>query len=180
MNHHQYADWLLVGEQELSLEQSRELHAHLEQCEQCRTLASALIKMESAIKEADLASPAPGFADRWQIRLEESKQHLYRRQILLTLVLLFGGLILLIGVMAGWLWPWLRSPDLLFYTWVYQLFTMYSYADSLQNLVSNLFGFSSGIVPWVTVIFGIGLMSEVFVLWFVSIRLFFIPRRVVR
>lgn len=178
MNHQIYLDWLFEDAQDLSAQQTLSLREHLEVCEQCRALSESFQSLESVLSTAEAAAPEAGFAHRWQTRLESSQQHLYRRQIMTALGLVAAGLVLLIGLMLIVLWPWLRSPSLLFYTWAYQLFSIYTYADALRDFASPLLNAPSSAIPLIGLVFSIGFLCELAVLWVVSFRLLTNPRRI--
>jgi hypothetical protein len=81
---------------------------------------------------------------------------------------------------ALWAYPWLRNPSLLLWTWVYQWFSMFSYANVLQELGVSLLQGVSGIIPLAALVIGLGLLSELAVLWVVSFRLLTNPRSVLK
>jgi len=178
MNHQTYQDWLFADAEDLSPIQAHSLQEHLQVCEQCQSLSSAFYSLEAALNADEMAAPEPGFTRRWQARLEASQQHIYRRQIVTTFSTIVFGLVALAGLMLAILWPWLKSPSLLFYTWVYQVFSFYTFADALRNLASPLLNFSKSAFPLMGIVFGFGLLSELAVLWVVSYRLLTSPRRV--
>jgi hypothetical protein len=179
MNHQIYLDWLFEDAQDLTAQQSQALQNHLTGCEQCRALTASLKSLESSFSQAEVASPLPGFASRWQTRLSTNREAIHRRQIITIFSILVSLLALFLVLMVVFLWPWLRSPSLLFYTWIYQLFSLYTYADTLRDLAFPIFGASYSAIPWITLIFGLGFFSELVVLWIVSYRLLTNPRRVI-
>jgi hypothetical protein len=178
MNHQPYLDWIFEDDRLLSAQQTMALHEHLETCENCRTLAGSFKDLETALNKSELLSPEPGFSTRWQVRLQDNRNRAHRRQLITLLSLVLGGLFLLGGALVWMAWPWLRSPNLLFWTWIYQLFTIYTYADALQDLASPILNLSGGIFPWIAWVFSLGLLSELAVLWVVSFRLLTNPRRI--
>lgn len=178
MNHQIYQDWLFEDAQDLSPLQAQSLQQHLEACEQCRSLSNAWHELETTLECDEMLLPAPGFALRWQKRLEDSQRRIYRRQVVRSLSLIIAGMALLAGLMLAGLWPWLRSPSLLFYTWVYRVFSIYTFADALRNLASPLMNLSTRAVPLAAMVFGFGFLCELAVLWVVSFRLLTNPRRI--
>ncbi|HEY5903641.1 MAG TPA: hypothetical protein VIU39_13890 [Anaerolineales bacterium] len=93
MNHQPFETWLLE-EQRLSLEDKRELDAHLRECTRCTSLAETGLALHSA----RMAAPAPGFTVRFQQRLEAHRLAERRRRFFGVILFAVSGLGL-----AGWL-----------------------------------------------------------------------------
>jgi hypothetical protein len=180
MNHQFYTDLLFEDTEDLSPEQSQILNAHLESCENCRSLARAFFGLEAVLNQADMVEPEPGFTARWQTRLENNRLQAYSRQIIKTSVFVLGGLLLLSGAMLLMIWPLLRTPSLVFWTWVYQLFSLYTYVGAFEDFVASLFRSSMGVTPLIAWVFCLGMLSELAVLWIISYRLITNPRRVIK
>ena len=180
MNHQFYVDLLFDDAEDLTSDQSLVLHEHLETCEDCRSLIGAFSNLEKVLGESGLQAPNPGFTTRWQTRLEASRQGAHRRQTLAILGFVGVGSLALLVLMIVLLWPWLRSPDLLFWTWVYQLFSLYTYLRAMREIISPLAEVSPFILGLIAWFFGLGLISELAVLWVVSLRLITNPRRVTK
>ncbi len=96
MNHRPFEDWLL-DDQPLTIEQKRELQAHLRSCPACAAIAESNL----ALHAVHMVSPATGFSDRFQTRLIQRRQEQRWRQIIGTVILVLGGL----GILA-----WLAGP----------------------------------------------------------------------
>ncbi len=90
MNHQPFEDWLLE-DQPLTLEQQRELQAHLRSCPACTAIAESNLALHSV----HMISPAAGFARRFQTRLAHRREQQRWRQIIGTVILVLGGLALL-------------------------------------------------------------------------------------
>ncbi len=99
MNHRPFEDWLLDDET-LTPQQTRELQAHVRDCASC----SAIAESNLALHSTRLVSPAPGFADRFRVRLEKRRREQRWRQVIGTLVLVLGG----VGLVY-----WLAGPFIL-------------------------------------------------------------------
>ncbi len=179
MNHQSYVNWIFDNDQDLTTQQADDLNEHLHACERCQSLADSLHNLEAALDQAELIGPQSGFVTRWENRLEASRKRLHRRQIIITLSFVVAGLAVLLGVLVFAAWPWLRTPSLLFWTWIYQLFTIYTYLDALRELASPLLAGSRGAIAMLVWVFGLGLLSELAVLWVVSYRLLSNPRRII-
>ncbi|MCB9111845.1 MAG: hypothetical protein H6634_11410 [Anaerolineales bacterium] len=96
MNHQPFETWLL-DDKVLTAAEKRELNSHLRTCKTC----SALAETGLALRSARAASPAPGFALRFQHRLAAQKA-LERRRLL-------WGMILLIAIGLG-VFGWFVAP----------------------------------------------------------------------
>jgi len=179
MNHQIYIDWIFEDAQNLTTQQAVDLGDHLQDCERCRSLVDSFHNLEAALDQAEMVGPQSGFVSRWENRLAASSERFHRRQIITTFSFVVAGLAILLGVLIFAAWPWLRTPSLLFWTWVYQLFTVYTYLDAAREFASPLFAGSRGIVAMFAWVFGLGLLSELVVLWVVSFRLLTNPRRII-
>ncbi len=106
MNHRPFEDWLLEDEH-LTAQQERDLQMHLRGCTSCSAIAGANL----ALHLARPAIPADGFTVRFGMRLAEWRRQQRWRQILGTIVLVFGGLTLLYWLTGSVLLTALRSPS---------------------------------------------------------------------
>ena len=176
-NHLPFEDWLFSDEP-LDPEQSRTLQAHLQDCLSCREKDLAWHEVETRLKAAPVLSPAPGFTLRWQARLAAERLRKERRQTLYILLFSLGGAGLLLFIL-GWLTlPALRSPEPLFWASVYRLFSLFTLANLARDSFTSLFQSISGVIPVTLWILFAGLLSELAVLWIVTLRLLTKPRRV--
>ena len=180
MNHKPAIDWLFVDPDELSQPQTRELQEHLAECDNCQELAESYRQLAVALKRSDTVGPEAGFASRWETRLQASREKAHRRQIVATMAFVFGGIVVLVGLLVLLAWPWLRSPDLLLWTWVYQLITMVTYANALREVVVPALWDLKDLMPLAAWVFGTGMFCEMAVLWVVSYRLLTNPRRITK
>ena len=105
MNHRPFEDWLLE-DQSLTSQQQRDLQGHLRSCTSCTAIAESNL----ALHTTRWVSPAAGFTDRFNLRLAEWHRQQRSRQILGTLVLVFGGLALLYAVAGAAIQHALKSP----------------------------------------------------------------------
>ncbi len=98
MKHQPYEDWVF-SQEDLDLDQRKELQVHLKLCERCNFLASTLADAEKNLFSEAMISPESGFTSRWRTRLEKRKQGSFKRQTsLLFGVLSIGAAILSIPV----------------------------------------------------------------------------------
>ena len=181
MNHTRYQDWLFeLSEGPLGPEQVVALDAHLRDCPDCRSLAESWGHAERSLRRAELAAPQPGFSQRWQARLAQSRQRLHRRQTIAVLSAGSVGVLLLLVILATLAWPWLHSPSLLLWAWVYQVFGIYLAAAQTGRALQSVFSELSGAISLVIWIFALGLFSMLSVLWVVSYRILTNPRRIMK
>ena len=78
MNHQPFEEWLLSDES-LSPEEEQSLQAHLEICKECPQLSTAWQEVRAEIQRIPAISPAPGFSQRWEARLEAERVRQQRR-----------------------------------------------------------------------------------------------------
>ena len=180
MNHKPAIDWLFEDPDELSQTQSNVLQEHLADCDCCQELAEFYRQLAIALKKSEQVGPEAGFASRWQVRLQASREKAHRRQIMATLAFVLGGILVLVGLLVFIAWPWLRSPNLLLWTWIYQLITLFTYANALREVVVPAIWEITDLMPLAAWVFGFGLLSEMAVLWVVSYRLLTNPRRITK
>jgi hypothetical protein len=113
MVHRPYEDWLL-NDEKLTLEQERELRQHTSTCVACAALARANL----ALRSASMAAPAPGFALRFQARLEAERRVEKKRAVLGMGFLTLAGAGLLVLLVLPLL-PYLSVPPAeLFVAWI--------------------------------------------------------------
>ena len=105
MNHRPFEDWLL-DDQDLTSDQERDLQSHLRLCTSC----SAIVESNLALHTAKMVSSLPGFTDRFKTRLIRRRIEQVRRQVVGTLVLVLGGLVLLYWVSGSMIQEALSSP----------------------------------------------------------------------
>jgi len=180
MNHKPYFDWLFEEADMLTTTQSKALQEHLGDCNSCQSLSDSLHQLETVLSRAEQVGPEAGFSTRWQARMVAHREQTQHRQILATLIAILCGIFLLTGVFVYLAWPWLRTPNLLIWTWIYQWFTLYAAADAVRDTISALFRGMSSIIPVTGWVLSLGILSELAVLWVVSYRLLTRPRRVTK
>jgi predicted anti-sigma-YlaC factor YlaD len=179
MNHQPFEDWLFEQE-DLTEQQSVELLEHLQACETCRSLGSALNEMETSLRAQPVLAPEVGFSERWQRRLEAERQRAHRKQTLSMLFLCAGGAVILLATLLVLVWPWLRSPEALAWVGLYRMLVVYSYIQGVGKTFGDMFLSLAGATSLVVWIFAFGLFSELSMLWVVSYRLLTNPRRITK
>jgi hypothetical protein len=166
MNHQPFEDWLLDDES-LTTQQQRELQVHLRSCTLCSAIAASNLELHTK----HLATPQPGFTERFRPRLIVWKKEQLRRQAIGTIVLVAAGVALLYAVAGPAMLEAVRSPaawmrDVTVY--VLSLFTMARVAGQVGGVVIRSL---SGLIPtgawWAVMAGGFGLG----VLWTFEMRL---------
>jgi len=167
MDHRPFEDWLL-NNQTLSANEKRQLNAHLQGCSTC----SALAEVNLALKSVKMVTPAAGFADRFQVRLEAQKKALRRRNF-------WGFLVLTISVLSGLVWiavPVLKSiiqsPVDLLASWLSTVVSIWASSEALFQGGRVILKVLPGFIPiyvWIVVLLVAGGWS---LLWVFSIKKF--------
>jgi len=162
MNHRPFEDWLLSDEP-LAPKQKRELQAHLQACTDCASLAEVSL----ALKSVRAASPAEGFAGRFQVRLEAQKKAMRRRNF-------WGFSILTLSVVGVGLWlTWpvlkaaLQSPLNLLASWLSYLVSLWASLQAMGHVSSVLIRIVPGFIPiyvWLVILLAGGGWSLVWIL----------------
>jgi hypothetical protein len=184
MNHTLFEEWLLAQSDPyadpLLPDQTQALQAHLAGCASCQALARGWSGARAALHRPPAAEPAPGFAQRWQARLEAERTRLHRRQTLAALGFVAGGAFLLLASLGLLAAPLLGSPSIVFWAWFSHLLALAHDVSSLGGGLADLLrslGGALSILAWVILI---GLLAELGVLWIVFYRFLTNPRRVHR
>ncbi len=164
MNHRPFEDWLL-DDQPLTLEQNRELQAHLRNCTTCAAMAESNLALHST----RMVSPAAGFVERFQARLVQRRQEQRWRQIIGTVILVLGGLGLLTWLAGPAIQEILQSPA----QWLtaavgYFLFILTS-IQALSEVSSVLMRVIPGFIPPADWLGAFLMMIVIGGLWVVSI-----------
>ncbi|HWQ82952.1 MAG TPA: hypothetical protein VN363_00205 [Anaerolineales bacterium] len=177
MNHKPFEDWIF-DPGSLADSNRADLHDHLEICEDCRLLSQAWEHVSIELHNSPLAEAAPGFAKRWQLRVEADTSRQHRRQSLLLLTFCILGAGGLLAVLALLTLPFTGSPVTLLMTWISRVWVLISTAGVIQDMLATLLRTLTSIVSplWMILVLGIG--SLIAVLWAASLRILLHPRRV--
>ncbi len=161
MDHRPFEDWLLDN-QPLTINQKRQLNAHLQDCSSC----TALAEVNLALKSVRMVEPASGFVDRFEVRLAAKKKALRIRNIWGFVILsLSAG-----GIFTWVFWPvfqdLVQSPVNLLGTWIASLVSFWASFQAIFRAGMVLFKVVPGFVPsyiWAVILFGAGAWSFVWV-----------------
>jgi len=95
MNHQPFEDWLL-NDQPLTPIEKRDLDAHIRACKYC----AALVEIGLELHSVRMVSPKPGFAGRFEKRLDAQPIADFRQMLYRLIGLLLGGAGLLFWLTA--------------------------------------------------------------------------------
>ncbi len=164
MNHLPFEDWLL-NDMPLNPAQKRELDLHLRTCEYCTSLAAA----GRALSTTQLATPVPGFTQRFQVRLAERKAVDRKRKVWGALLFSLGGIVLLAFAAWPYLLSFLSSPaswiSLIVGWLVFIGTTLFALFDAALVILNVLFNF---LPPFAWLVL-LSMFAGMGLLWSVSI-----------
>lgn len=164
MNHQPFESWLL-DDKVLNPTEKRELDSHLRTCKACSALAGTGL----ALRSARSASPAPGFALRFQQRLAAQKVAERRRRLWGLIVLIFSAVTLLGLFLAPLVVAFVSAPvEWLTATLGYLLFVFTS-LQSIGEVAGVFVRMLPSFLPpyaWMVILSG---LAGVGLLWIVSI-----------
>lgn len=152
-NDHQLFEEWLFSDKQLPHKDKHTLEEHLETCDSCRQLSASWTEAEGVIKTTPVLSPAPGFTERWHLRLAADRRKRQNKQNIFILIFSAVGAATLLIVASLMIIPLLKSPWPFILTWTYQLATLYSFTSvyggaftvvvrSLIKLVPPIFWFA--------------------------------------
>jgi hypothetical protein len=180
MTHQPYEKWIFSDRSgsNLNHQEVTALQNHLNDCQSCRLLYDAWNEVEQELVPTSMLAPQPGFADRWQVRLQADRLKTHQRQTLTLLVISVTGALLLLGIMLNIVLPWIQTPRLLLWTWLYQLIRLFSIVGFTRGFIGALSNSVVNLIPLYGWIILTGLLSELAVIWVVSYRVLSNSRRV--
>ncbi|MEA3441313.1 MAG: hypothetical protein U9R58_13630 [Chloroflexota bacterium] len=169
MNHKPYQE-VIFSDRELTCDEADLLQDHILQCDDCYQLSTAWSAVEHELQTPQMVDPEPGFVARWQVRLEAEQKRRQNQQNLIMLSTTWGATAALLIAIVYLAIPLIQSSKVVLYTYLYQLLNLFSVVTFVQSLSSGLMdGLTSGI-PWVAIVFAVGLITIMGVLWVVSLR----------
>ncbi len=176
-DHQPYENWLFSAEI-LTDEQSKELHEHLLTCEHCRCLAAGWQDVELELKAAPAVAPAPGFASRWQVRLNAGRARRAQRQAVYFLVFSIGGAVLLLVALGILVWPVFQSPYPFLLAVASRITFAYTVSNTITSVLETLSKATLEVIPpmlWLALIVVLGSLS---VVWVFALRKLAYVRRI--
>jgi cation transport ATPase len=176
MNHQPFRDWLLSDEQ-LSEREQQALQSHLSTCEACSQIESAWKEIELEIKRSPQVTPAPGFTDRWQANLSAYQVRRQSRGGWFTISATSVIVTALFGVMAWQVWLMLQSPQAFLDVWLNRMVSVISLFFVAETFFSSSIRFLT-LYTILGMVFLVGLISFMSVLWLAAYRKLSFARRV--
>lgn len=168
MKQQPFDEWVLAAE-DLTPEQAKALQEHLSTCKNCQALVEADCAVRSLLTDAAVISPDPGFVQRWEERLNRSRQKAHRRQVSIVLGVsaVAAGIILSVfSVKLLWL---LASLDDLLIDIFWEGFRMIEAVALIGHFGTTFIDVLSGVVSPLWGIALISLIVGLCVLWFISL-----------
>lgn len=101
MSHQPFDTWVFEPGS-LSPDDRRALQAHLETCAQCQRLERKWRAVHHELRAHPMASPAPGFTQRWQASLAERRARDQRRQAWKIFGILLGAATFILLLLASY------------------------------------------------------------------------------
>jgi predicted anti-sigma-YlaC factor YlaD len=179
MTHQPYEDWMFEAPQDLDPQQMLELNSHLALCAGCRALAGSLGQAEALLRRQEQAAPADGFSLRFEERLAAERSRRHNRQTLLTFLLALAGVGGLILGLGGLIWPYRSMLDGSLWAGVYQFISALAVVQMVGQFLSVFLRSAFAALPIALWVLGLGLLSQLAVLWVVSFRVLTNPRRMI-
>ncbi len=173
MNHQPFETWLLADEP-LAADERRSLQQHLQTCASCRSLQAAWEEVTHRFRRVPDPQPRPGFAARWQQRLEAHHRRMERRQALLLLAVNLGGMAAIVSLSLALLPAVFDSP----LAWLIAVSTRLSVALTVFGTLGDVARILASFLPpawwWGALQAGALLLA----LWVRSVQKFLLPGRV--
>ena len=167
MNHRHFEE-ILLNDEQLSPEEDTLLQAHLLVCDSCAALANANLALDNAV----MATPAPGFASRFQSRLVAQRKAQKRRYFFGGAILLLGGMIIILWLLSPILPAALHTPWQLLLSWADALVIFISSAKMIGELGQVLLRVIANFIPAYAWGLGITLFAALSLMWVSSIQKF--------
>lgn len=181
MGHQPYENWLFSAET-LMPEHEKMLHDHFETCQACRDMFFAWQEVEDLISKSPIAEPTPGFARRWQLRLENlAVEQNLRRQNLISLWFVsttIGAALLVLLIIVILFFTTVQTPFQVFVSGITFFAGLLALLSALQVAIIPVLGVILASIPpviWFIVFVALGLSI---ILTTFSIRKYIFPRRV--
>jgi len=146
---HQPFDMWLFEEEALSPDQGRALAEHLESCEHCRTLAAAWSAVEGQILSTSQIEPAPGFTQRWRVRLADDNRRSGQRQLGAVLLSMTVGLVTLTLLFGAQLLPLLKPAIPIITQWFSKIVGVIGHLNLVREILGVLFKIMVEDIPMV-------------------------------
>ena len=176
MNHQPFREWLL-SEQDLSPEQSQQLEAHLSSCDDCSLIQASWKDIEDTFHKLPAVEPQPGFTARWQSQLIEYRLVQQKRKGWFIISGIAVMVISLLSILVYQVWALIQTPDSFLAILFERFMELISIYFSLRNIIST-YTWPTPLITFIAMIFFVGILSFMSVLWLATYRKFSLTRRV--
>lgn len=175
MNHLPFKEWLL-SEDPLTQEQDLAFQEHLRSCVECQQAQASWGEVNNLFRRTPQMAPADGFANRWQSRLAARQAR--RQYIQLGLALAAGAILALVLMLllSAQLSSLFQSPAQFVLMCLAQLASLFVLFSSLQDYLVVFFK-SFPLIPLLGLVFTVGGISFLSVLWLTACQQLVIARR---
>ena len=175
MKHQPFEKWLFKLEA-LSATETQLLQDHLQSCERCVAVADALNTVEHQFRSAELASPKPGFTNRWRARLTRRRRIEHQRETTSSIATLSAGLLVLLIVVGARLLPLLQLVAPQFIAWFENVSDVLVHFNLAREILATILESTIAGIPLGIRIAIPTTLIALFTLWFTSIyRLGILP-----
>jgi hypothetical protein len=172
MSHLPFESWILEYDT-LEPEERRSLQGHLESCKQCKRMQNKWLAAQQELRARRMATPAPGFSQRWLSSLVLRRAQEARKQAWRIFGALLAAALLVLLILAGYVMTTTTVTD-----WFAALIRIFTSSLNTYSLVE--FGVTSwfestplalNIALWIYLTVTLCLLSLgwVFVLWRTSL-----------
>lgn len=174
---HQFFETLLLSDTKPTDDEAVILQEHLITCDTCRQLSNALSDMEVMFHNSALASPRPGFTQRWEEKLALDTEKRQRRQVVAIAIISACSIAALLLLLGFALWPIFISPISVLWAKLINFVSWFSAVEAALDIVSTLLRVTYSVVPaslWIALsVAFLGLCA----IWVVAIKQVISPRR---
>jgi hypothetical protein len=175
MNHQPFREWLF-SEQELTAEETKRLRDHLSSCESCNLIETSWKEIEDVIQQIPSAEPLLGFTARWQSHLAEYQLIQQKRKGWFIISGTALVVISLLTILIYQVWALIQAPGPYLAMWFERLVGVMSIYFSIRNITSA-YSLPTPIFAFIAIIFIVGMVSFMSVLWLATYRKFSLARR---
>lgn len=177
LNHQPFRDWLF-DEEPLEPQDALALQEHLRTCEECQRQRQAWNGALHFLQSASEISPVDGFVNRWQLRLATQRE---RKQNKLAWAYFFAaaGLAVVSLAVLGWqVAAALQTPQNLLLMLLLKAAGWITMLSSVDDYVSVFLALLPGL-PVVGLVFLVGFISMISVLWLATYKRLNAVRRII-
>ena len=163
---HRHFEEKLFNDEPLSPEEARAVRQHARACASC----AALFEVNLSLHQAAMAAPAPGFANRFMLRLAARRKQQRRRYMIGLSILLFASMAVLLWLLSPLLAQVMEAPFSLLQSWLRFITTALTMAHSFTEVGKVIFRVVGGFIPASAWGFAFSLFGVLGMLWAISLQ----------